>query len=87
MMEVISETVMRLTSSPSIATIRSPGETLSTSALLVRTPETTVPLESALLAKIIPSLPGGASTVTRLLRELDDDIRRLLLLPPVPPLR
>jgi hypothetical protein len=52
-MVVISETVMRLTSSPSIATMRSPGEILSAKTLLVRTPDTTVPLESALLARMM----------------------------------
>jgi hypothetical protein len=68
MIVVISLTVMRLTSSPSIATIRSPGVMVSANTLVVRTPETTVPRESALLAKIIPSLPGGAWTVMRLRR-------------------
>lgn len=63
MMVVISETVIRLTSSPSIATILSPGEIRSTNTLEVRTPETTVPLESALLARMIPNFPGGATIV------------------------
>ena len=57
---VISLTVIKLTSSPSIATIRSPGEIRSTRALLDRTPETTVPRASALLARMIPSRPAGA---------------------------
>jgi hypothetical protein len=63
MMVVISLTVIRLTSSPSMATILSPGEIRSTRTLEVRTPDTTVPFESALLAKMIPSLPDGAITV------------------------
>ena len=63
MIVVISLTVMRLTSSPSIATMRSPGEIRSTRTLEVRTPDTTVPFESALLARIIPSFPGGATIV------------------------
>lgn len=68
MIVVISDTVMRETSSPSIATIRSPGLTFSAKTDDVRTPETTVPLLSALLAKMIPNLPGGATTVIRLRR-------------------
>mmetsp|Transcript_27553 Transcript_27553/g.58957 ORF Transcript_27553/g.58957 Transcript_27553/m.58957 type:complete len:231 (+) Transcript_27553:509-1201(+) len=63
MMVVISLTVIRLTSSPSIATMRSPGEIRSTRTLEVRTPDTTVPFESALLARMIPSFPGGATIV------------------------
>jgi hypothetical protein len=91
MMVVISETVMRLTSSPSMATMRSPGEILSAKTLLVRTPDTTVPLESALLARMMPNLPRGATTVIRLRRadpvdrRLEVEIRllvRLALLPP-----
>jgi hypothetical protein len=68
MMVVISETVMRLTSSPSIATILSPGEICSAMTELVRTPDTTVPRESARLARMIPSLPGGAMMVMRVRR-------------------
>lgn len=74
-----------------MATMRSPGEILSAKTLLVRTPDTTVPLESALLARMIPNLPRGATTVMRLRRadpvdrRLDVEIRllvRLALLPP-----
>ena len=60
MIVVISDTVIRLTSSPSIATIRSPGEIFSDKTLEDLTPETTVPFESALFARMIPNLPGGA---------------------------
>ena len=60
---VISLTVIRLTSSPSIAMMRSPGDIRSTRTLEVRTPETTVPFESALFARMIPSFPGGATMV------------------------
>lgn len=75
MMVVISLTVIRLTSSPSIATMRSPGEIRSTRTLEVRTPETTVPFESALLARMIPSFPGGATIVVfdRRTTEVVDD--------------
>mmetsp|Transcript_11936 Transcript_11936/g.28315 ORF Transcript_11936/g.28315 Transcript_11936/m.28315 type:complete len:270 (+) Transcript_11936:476-1285(+) len=73
MMVVISLTVIRLTSSPSIATMRSPGEIRSTSTLDVRTPETTVPLESALLARMIPSFPGGATMVVFDRRTTEED--------------
>lgn len=72
-MVVISLTVIRLTSSPSMATMRSPGEIRSTRTLEVRTPETTVPFESALLARMIPSFPGGATTVVFDRRTTDDD--------------
>jgi hypothetical protein len=73
MMVVISETVISETSSPSIATIRSPGEIFSAITELVRTPETTVPLPSALLTRMIPSFPAGANTVMRVrLAELFD---------------
>jgi hypothetical protein len=68
MIVVISDTVMRLTSSPSIATIRSPGEICSAMTELVRTPDTTVPRESARFARIMPSFPGGAMMVIRVLR-------------------
>mmetsp|Transcript_11109 Transcript_11109/g.14622 ORF Transcript_11109/g.14622 Transcript_11109/m.14622 type:complete len:239 (-) Transcript_11109:680-1396(-) len=63
-MVVISLTVIRLTSSPSIAIMRSPGLIFSTNTEDVRTPLTTVPLASALLAKMIPNFPGGAKTLT-----------------------
>ena len=76
MIVVISDTVILLTSSPSIAMIRSPGVTLSTRGLDVLTPETTVPFESALFAKIIPNFPGGAVTVTLILFERDDALER-----------
>ena len=84
-MVVISETVMRLTSSPSMATMRSPGEIVSAKTLLVRTPETTVPRESALLARMIPNFPGGAMTVMRLRRAVPPLplLNRLLLLLPL----
>lgn len=76
MIVVISETVMRLTSSPSIAMMRSPGDTFSAKTLEVRTPETTVPLESALLAKMIPIFPGGATTVTLLRLDIEEGLFR-----------
>lgn len=52
--------------------ILSPGAILSTNALDALTPDTTVPFASALFAKIMPSFPGGAMTVTLLLLEVDD---------------
>ena len=61
-----------------IATMRLPGETLSAKTLLVQTPETTVPFKTALLARMIPSLLGGATTVTRFLRAPDDPVARWL---------
>lgn len=86
MMVVISLTVIRLTSSPSIATIRSPGEIRSTNTDEVRTPETTVPFESDLLARMIPSFPGGATTVIlcrRTTEEEDGDTAWRAEMPPV----
>mmetsp|Transcript_22710 Transcript_22710/g.34344 ORF Transcript_22710/g.34344 Transcript_22710/m.34344 type:complete len:89 (-) Transcript_22710:2165-2431(-) len=47
--------------------MRSPGEILSANTDDVRTPDTTVPFESALFARMIPSLPGGAITEILLL--------------------
>ena len=73
MIVVISDTVIRLTSSPSIAMILSPGEIFSAKTLEVLTPETTVPFESALLAKMIPSFPGGATTDALLLLAIEDE--------------
>lgn len=63
MIAVICETTKRLTSSPSIATIRSPGRTRPCTGLDVRTSETTVPRPSDRFARMTPSFPRGAMTV------------------------
>jgi len=87
MMVVISLTVIRLTSSPSMAMMRSPGEIRSTKTLEVRTPETTVPFESALLARMIPSFPGGATMVVLDLLTTEDAVLEVCLFMPLLDLR
>mmetsp|Transcript_15545 Transcript_15545/g.31825 ORF Transcript_15545/g.31825 Transcript_15545/m.31825 type:complete len:268 (-) Transcript_15545:98-901(-) len=82
MMVVISDTVMRDTSSPSIAMILSPGLMLSARTDEVLTPDTTVPLASVLFARMIPSFPGGATTVTFDLLAIEEE-EDVVLLPPL----
>mmetsp|Transcript_6909 Transcript_6909/g.15085 ORF Transcript_6909/g.15085 Transcript_6909/m.15085 type:complete len:329 (-) Transcript_6909:177-1163(-) len=63
MMALISSAVIPLTSSPSMAIMRSPGLILSARPEERRTAETTVPFDSILSARVIPSFPGGTTTV------------------------